>query len=77
MVTFIANESDRERVLEAAGRRFGVMGGGRLAGNANELVDIYGALVDRGVERFYVWFTDFAEPSTLEAFGATVIAEFG
>jgi alkanesulfonate monooxygenase SsuD/methylene tetrahydromethanopterin reductase-like flavin-dependent oxidoreductase (luciferase family) len=75
MVTYIANESERERALEAAKRRFGVMGGGRFAGNANELVDIYGALVDRGVERFYVWFTDFAEPSTLEAFGATVIAE--
>lgn len=76
MVAFVPSESERERVLEAAARRFGVMGGGRLTGNANELVDIYGALVDRGVERFYVWFTDFADPSTLEAFGAKVIAEF-
>jgi hypothetical protein len=50
--------------------------GGRFAGNANELVDTYGALVESGVERFYVWFTDFADPRTLEAFGATVIAEF-
>lgn len=75
MVTFIANESERERVLEAAARRFGIMGGGRLTGNANELVDIYGALVDQGVERFYVWFTDFADPSTLEAFGVGVISE--
>ncbi len=77
MVTFVANESDRERVVEAASRRFGVMGGGRLTGTPNELVDIYGALVDRGVERFYVWFTDFADPVTLDAFGATVIAEVG
>jgi alkanesulfonate monooxygenase SsuD/methylene tetrahydromethanopterin reductase-like flavin-dependent oxidoreductase (luciferase family) len=76
MVTFIANESERERVLESAARRFGVMGGGRLTGNANELVDTYGALAERGVERFYVWFTDFADPSTLEAFGAGVISEF-
>jgi alkanesulfonate monooxygenase SsuD/methylene tetrahydromethanopterin reductase-like flavin-dependent oxidoreductase (luciferase family) len=75
MVTFIASESERDRVLEAAARRFGVMGGGRLTGNANELVDIYGALGDRGVERFYVWFTDFADPRTLAAFGAGVIAE--
>ena len=44
--------------------------------SANELVDTYGALVESGVERFYVWFTDFAAPQTLEAFGATVIAEF-
>jgi hypothetical protein len=75
MVTFVADESERERVLESAARRFGVMGG-RLAGTANELVDIYGALAERGVERFYVWFTDFAEPSTLAAFGAGVISEF-
>ena len=32
-------------------------------------------LAERGVERFYVWFTDFADPSTLEAFGAGVISE--
>ena len=76
MVTFVADESDRERVLESAARRFGGMGGGQIAGNANELIDIYGALVDRGVERFYVWFTDFADPRTLEAFGAQVIAEY-
>jgi hypothetical protein len=40
------------------------------------LIDSYGALVDRGVERFYVWFSDFADPRTLEAFGAQVIAEY-
>jgi alkanesulfonate monooxygenase SsuD/methylene tetrahydromethanopterin reductase-like flavin-dependent oxidoreductase (luciferase family) len=76
MATFVANESEREEVVAAAERRFGVMGGGRVVGNANEIVDYYGALVDHGVERFYVWFTDFAEPRTLEAFGAGVIAEF-
>jgi alkanesulfonate monooxygenase SsuD/methylene tetrahydromethanopterin reductase-like flavin-dependent oxidoreductase (luciferase family) len=77
MVTFVADESERERVLDAASRRFGMMGAGRLAGSADELVDLYGALADRGVERFYVWFTDFADPHTLEAFGATVIAQLG
>ena len=30
-----------------------------------------------GVERFYVWFTDFALPTTLAAFGAEVIDAFG
>ena len=75
MVTFVADESQREAVLESAKRRFGMMGG-RFAGSANELVDTYGALAESGVERFYVWFTDFADPRTLEAFGATVIAEF-
>jgi alkanesulfonate monooxygenase SsuD/methylene tetrahydromethanopterin reductase-like flavin-dependent oxidoreductase (luciferase family) len=76
MVTFVANESERDQVVEAAARRFGMMGAGRIVGNANEIVDAYAALVDRGVERFYTWFTDFADPRTLEAFGATVIAEF-
>jgi alkanesulfonate monooxygenase SsuD/methylene tetrahydromethanopterin reductase-like flavin-dependent oxidoreductase (luciferase family) len=75
MVTFVADVSQREAVLESATRRFGRMGG-RFAGNANELVDTYCALAESGVERFYVWFTDFADPRTLEAFGAGVIAEF-
>jgi hypothetical protein len=48
-------------VLESATRRFGTMG--RRRGSTNELVDIYGGSWSR-VERFYVWFTDFAaEPS--------------
>jgi alkanesulfonate monooxygenase SsuD/methylene tetrahydromethanopterin reductase-like flavin-dependent oxidoreductase (luciferase family) len=76
MVTLARDESERERVMEAADRRFGTMGGGRISGSANEIVDYYRGLVDRGVERFYVWFTDFAEPSTLADFGARVISEF-
>jgi hypothetical protein len=28
------------------------------------------------VERFYVWFTDFATPETVAAFGGEVIAAF-
>ena len=75
MVTFVPDESQRDELVEAATRRFGMMGAGRFAGTANELVDTYGALVDRGVERFYVWFTDFADPTTLAAFGAGVISE--
>jgi hypothetical protein len=31
---------------------------------------------EQGVERFYVWFTDFAPPATLEAFGAEVISTY-
>ena len=43
---------------------------------ASELVDHFSAMRERGVERFYVWFADFAAPATLEAFGAEVISSF-
>lgn len=33
-----------------------------------------GRLGDRGVERVYTWFCDFAPPDTLAAFGAEVIS---
>jgi hypothetical protein len=42
-------------------------------GDGPELVDACGELRDRGVERGYTWFTDFAPPEVLEAFGAEVI----
>jgi hypothetical protein len=29
------------------------------------------------VSRFYVWFTDFADPDTLRAFGSEVIERVG
>ena len=76
MVTFVMDQSERDEVLETASRRFATMGSGRIVGDANEVVDVYAGLVERGIERFYCWFTDFASPRTLEAFGATVIAQF-
>ena len=63
-------ESEREDVDTAARRRFW---GGHVLGDASELVDYFGALAGRGVERVYVWFTDFAPTETLEAFGGMVI----
>ncbi len=45
-----------------------------IVGDANELVDHYGALAEQGVERVYAWFTDFAQPDTLGAFGRSVAA---
>lgn len=74
MVTFVTEEAERAQIVESANRRFGAIGG-RVAGNAAEMVDYYSKLAEQGVERFYTWFTDFAEPRTLEAFGATVVAE--
>jgi alkanesulfonate monooxygenase SsuD/methylene tetrahydromethanopterin reductase-like flavin-dependent oxidoreductase (luciferase family) len=66
-------ESEREEIDTAARRRFW---GSHVLGNAPELVDYFGALAERGVERVYVWFTDFAPTETLEAFGGMVVKQF-
>jgi alkanesulfonate monooxygenase SsuD/methylene tetrahydromethanopterin reductase-like flavin-dependent oxidoreductase (luciferase family) len=73
MVAFVPDETQRDRVTELALRRFGVYGDGLVIGDAAQLVDHFAALHDRGVERFYAWFSDFADPQTLAAFGADVI----
>ena len=44
---------------------------------ADEMLDHFHAMQEQGVERFYVWFTDFAPTATLEAFGAEVISSSG
>lgn len=73
MVAFVPDELRRAEVEAIATRRFGGMGKGLVVGNAAELTDHFGALQTRGVDRFYVWFADFAAPETLEAFGEQVI----
>jgi alkanesulfonate monooxygenase SsuD/methylene tetrahydromethanopterin reductase-like flavin-dependent oxidoreductase (luciferase family) len=73
MVTFVPDGGDRGELDALASRRFGTMSGGRVTGTSAELVDHFGSLADRGVERVYVWFTDFAEPATLDAFGRDII----
>jgi alkanesulfonate monooxygenase SsuD/methylene tetrahydromethanopterin reductase-like flavin-dependent oxidoreductase (luciferase family) len=72
MVAFVPSEAQREEVTALTARRFGGMGRCTV-GTADELVAHFAARRARGVERFYVWFTDFAPPSTLEAFGRGVI----
>jgi alkanesulfonate monooxygenase SsuD/methylene tetrahydromethanopterin reductase-like flavin-dependent oxidoreductase (luciferase family) len=72
MVAFVPTEDQRGRVTELARRRFGTRG--VVTGDPAQLVDHFGALGERGVERVYAWFCDFAPPETLAAFGETVIA---
>jgi alkanesulfonate monooxygenase SsuD/methylene tetrahydromethanopterin reductase-like flavin-dependent oxidoreductase (luciferase family) len=72
MVAFVPSESAREEVAALAARRF-PPSNNVVVGDPAELVDHYGSLRERGVERFYVWFTDFADPATLAAFGERVI----
>jgi alkanesulfonate monooxygenase SsuD/methylene tetrahydromethanopterin reductase-like flavin-dependent oxidoreductase (luciferase family) len=72
-VGFVPHESERAGIMEQINRRFA--GNGLVVGTAPELVDRFRADHVKGIERIYCWFTDFAKPETLEAFGADVIAE--
>ena len=75
LITLITDERERDDVVALARRRFGGMRAeGHLVGNAAELLPRLQALRAGGVERIYTWFTDFAPPATLAAFGREVIA---
>ncbi len=74
MVGFIGAAADRDEVTAVSTRRFGHLGSGLVCGDATELGEHFAAMSDRGVERFYVWFADFAEPATLAEFAENVIA---
>lgn len=72
-IAYVHSEAARQETVATARRRFGP---GPVAGTANELVDHFSSLAERGIERCYVWFSDFAPPHTLAAFGEQVIAHF-
>jgi alkanesulfonate monooxygenase SsuD/methylene tetrahydromethanopterin reductase-like flavin-dependent oxidoreductase (luciferase family) len=72
MVAYVGCGADRGVVAEGAVRRFGRMS--PVLGTGTELVDYFGRLAGQGIERVYAWFSDFAPPDTLAAFGAEVIA---
>jgi alkanesulfonate monooxygenase SsuD/methylene tetrahydromethanopterin reductase-like flavin-dependent oxidoreductase (luciferase family) len=76
MVALVPTEPDRAAVTELVARRFGgsIMGDAAVVGTTDELIEHFGALRARGVERFYVWFTDFAPPETLARFGDVIAA---
>lgn len=79
MVSFIPDEARRDEITAVTMKRFGhwtANGEALRIGNATELIERFSGLRDKGVERFYVWFTDFAAPDTLAAFGAQVISAF-
>ncbi|ROO85158.1 alkanesulfonate monooxygenase SsuD/methylene tetrahydromethanopterin reductase-like flavin-dependent oxidoreductase (luciferase family) [Actinocorallia herbida] len=67
MTALVPAERDRAEIAATARRRFGgtPMGDGLLLGTAPELADRFLALHAEGVDRFYLWFTDFAPPATL------------
>jgi alkanesulfonate monooxygenase SsuD/methylene tetrahydromethanopterin reductase-like flavin-dependent oxidoreductase (luciferase family) len=69
-VALVPSEDRRQEIAETARRRFGDR---PIVGSAPQLAEYFAALVERGVERAYVWFCDFAPPETLAAFGDEVI----
>lgn len=76
MVGFARSDSDPDKVREVSTRRFGHLGTGLVCGTAEELSAHFAGLAAQGVERFYVWFADFAAPQSLSEFGETVIRNF-
>jgi alkanesulfonate monooxygenase SsuD/methylene tetrahydromethanopterin reductase-like flavin-dependent oxidoreductase (luciferase family) len=74
MVALLPGEADRPAVTELVARRFGgsPMGDTAVIGTAGEVADRFCALRERGIERFYVWFADFAPPETLHRFGEVI-----
>jgi hypothetical protein len=72
-VSLLVDESDRPEVTDLVARRFGPMGKDVAIGTADQLAAHFRSLRSRGVDRFYVWFTDFAPPDTLRRF-ADVLA---
>ncbi len=76
MVGFVRSGSDPNAVREVSTRRFGNLGSGLVCGDADELIAHFAGLAGRRVERFYVWFADFAVPESLREFGESVIKAF-
>jgi hypothetical protein len=76
MVGFIRAGSDPAAVREVSTRRFGQLGSGLVCGDADELIEHFAGLAAQRVERFYVWFADFAVPDSLAEFGESVIKAF-
>jgi alkanesulfonate monooxygenase SsuD/methylene tetrahydromethanopterin reductase-like flavin-dependent oxidoreductase (luciferase family) len=72
MVAFVPNEAARDDVTALALKRF--PHSKPAIGTGAELVDVFGQWREKGVERVYAWFCDFAQPETLVAFGAEVIS---
>jgi alkanesulfonate monooxygenase SsuD/methylene tetrahydromethanopterin reductase-like flavin-dependent oxidoreductase (luciferase family) len=70
MVGLVTSEDERAEVTARVQRRFPGMtlGESVVVGTAPEVAEHFSRLVDRGVERFYVWFADFAPVTTLGRF---------
>jgi alkanesulfonate monooxygenase SsuD/methylene tetrahydromethanopterin reductase-like flavin-dependent oxidoreductase (luciferase family) len=76
MIGFARSGADPDTVREVSTRRFGNLGSGLVCGDADRLTQHFARLAAQRVERFYVWFADFANPDSVHEFGETVIKAF-
>ena len=72
----LTDESQRDDVLALAQRRFGrtAMTDHLVIGTTEQMAAEFAELAARGIERFYVWFTDFAPVETLDRFAEVIRA---
>jgi alkanesulfonate monooxygenase SsuD/methylene tetrahydromethanopterin reductase-like flavin-dependent oxidoreductase (luciferase family) len=70
MVGLVHSAEERATTTEVVERRWGGTNARRniVIGTPAELTEHFAGLADKGVERCFVWFTDFAPPPTLHAF---------
>jgi alkanesulfonate monooxygenase SsuD/methylene tetrahydromethanopterin reductase-like flavin-dependent oxidoreductase (luciferase family) len=68
------DESDREKVIARAERRFGTWGG-LISGTPSEITDALRAEVAKGVRGFVLQFDDFGTPETVARFMNEVAPE--
>jgi alkanesulfonate monooxygenase SsuD/methylene tetrahydromethanopterin reductase-like flavin-dependent oxidoreductase (luciferase family) len=73
-VGLAATAADVPAVTALTERRFGSWGG-LITGTAAHIAGRLAGLADRGVERFYLQFSDFGTPGTLARFGDEVIPQ--
>lgn len=73
MVGFVGVGADKTEVVETSTRRFGYLGAGLVCGESADLITHFTDLMAKGVERFYIWFADFADPATVAEFADTVM----
>jgi alkanesulfonate monooxygenase SsuD/methylene tetrahydromethanopterin reductase-like flavin-dependent oxidoreductase (luciferase family) len=71
-IGLVMDESERERVVARAQRRFGSWGG-LIAGNAEEIAEALRAEVKLGAELFIVQLDDFGTPESIAHFAREVI----
>jgi alkanesulfonate monooxygenase SsuD/methylene tetrahydromethanopterin reductase-like flavin-dependent oxidoreductase (luciferase family) len=76
MVSFVPPGGDADAIHAAASRRFAhaAGNGAMVMGGADDSAAALRAFADRGVERVYLWFADFAAPDTLLAFAPVIDA---
>jgi hypothetical protein len=76
MVALVPEEGDRAAVTALVERRFGGTGIGQnvVIGTAPELTAHFRRLHGEGIDRFYVWFVDFAPIATLQRFSGIIAA---